>query len=480
MEKETILIVDDQIEILNMLRRLLEKDYDVITASGGAEALENLKKQPVSVILSDQRMPKMDGVTFLNESKKIQPDAVRLMITGYADIEATIGAVNKANIYQYISKPFEPDDLRNILKEAVEQYKNARNNEDLQKQLLEKNKELADANIELHKQFEKQLELGNLIGNSPQMLRVLKLTRKVVNTPTTVLLLGETGTGKEMLAKIIHYNSNQKDNMFVVQNCGAIPDTLLQSELFGHVKGAFTGAIKDKKGLFELADRGTIFLDEIGDTSPALQQGLLRVLQEGEIKPVGSTDSKKVEVRVIAATNRDLLGEVKSGRFREDLYYRLSVFPIILPPLRERREDIPDLVHYFLDKYANRIGKHIKGIDGQTLQILKNAEFPGNIRELENEIERIITLSEDDSMLTVDLLSPRFRNNEMKFGKSIIEESNLKKAVENLERNMITQALKKTRGNILRSAKELGISRVGLHKILKRYEISAGKFKEKI
>jgi len=480
MEKETILIVDDQIEILNMLRRLLEKDYNVMTASSGTEALESLKSQQVSIILSDQRMPKMDGVTFLNESIKIQPDAIRLMITGYADIEATIGAVNKANIYQYISKPFEPDDLRKILKGAVEQYQKARKSEDLQKQLLEKNKELANANIELHKQFEKQLDLGNLIGNSPQMLRVLKLTRKVVNTPTTVLLLGETGTGKEMLAKIIHYNSNRKDNVFVVQNCGAIPDTLLQSELFGHIKGSFTGAIKDKMGLFELADQGTIFLDEIGDTSPALQLGLLRVLQEGEIKPVGSAESKKVDVRVIAATNRDLLAEVKSGRFREDLYYRLSVFPIVLPPLSERREDIPDLVHYFLDKYAKRIGKQTKGLNGEALQVLKNAEFPGNIRELENEIERVITLSDDGSILTVDLLSPRFKGIDKQFDREISEESNLKKAVEHLERNMITQALRKSNGNILRSAKDLGISRVGLHKMLKRFEISAEKFKEKI
>ena len=337
MKKDTVLVVDDQIEVLNMLRRLLSKDYNVVLANSGEEALRHLKEKYVSVILSDQRMPKMDGVTFLNEAQKLRPEAIRIMITGYADIGATIGAVNQAGIYQYISKPFEPEDLINIVKKAVQKYHNARDSELLQNELLKKNKELEEVNLKLYKQFEDQLDLGKLIGNSPPMLKVLKLIKKVVNTPTTVLLLGETGTGKELLAKIIHYNSSRKDKAFIVQNCGAIPDTLLQSELFGHTKGSFTGAISNKEGLFEVADKGTIFLDEIGDTSPALQLGLLRVLQEGEIKPVGSTESKKVDVRIIAATNRNLEDDVKSGRVREDLYYRLSVFTIILKPFRERQ-----------------------------------------------------------------------------------------------------------------------------------------------
>jgi two-component system response regulator HupR/HoxA len=475
--KDKILIVDDQVEILNSLRRLLNRDYEIFTALGGKEGLDILRDQDVAVILSDQRMPEMDGVTFLNESIALRPNAVRLMITGYADIEATIGAVNKGNIYQYITKPFEPDELKKILSDAVQKYKTAREKEQLQQQLLEKNKELADTNLQLAKQVEEQLQIGNFIGNSPPMLRVLKLVKKVVNTPTTVLILGETGTGKEMLAKIIHFNSNRKLGMFVAQNCGAIPDTLLQSELFGHVKGSFTGAIKDKKGLFEEADKGTIFLDEIGDTSPALQLGLLRVLQEGEIKPVGSNETRKVDVRVIAATNRDLLNEVKEGRFREDLYYRLSVFPIVLPPLRDRKEDIPDLVHFFLDKYAKRIGKNIKNVDNRTFEILNKFSFPGNIRELENEIERMVTLADDNSTLTADLLSPRLK--ETDYSNMFVDNdgSNLKEAVEKLEIKMITRALNKTHGNILKAAKDLGISRVGLHKMLKRYEISAEPFK---
>ncbi|MEJ2545531.1 MAG: sigma-54 dependent transcriptional regulator [Calditrichaceae bacterium] len=475
MKKETILIVDDQVEVLNMLRRLLSKEYHILLANSGEEGLKYLKNESVAVILSDQRMPKMDGVTFLNESQKIQPEAIRIMITGYADIEATIGAVNQAGIYQYISKPFEPDDLKKTVKNAIQKYDEARSSESLQNELLKKNKELQEANLKLNKEFKDQLDLGNLIGNSPPMLKILKLVKKVVKTPTSVMLLGETGTGKELLAKIIHYNSPRKDNAFIVQNCGAIPDTLLQSELFGHTKGSFTGAISNKQGLFEIADAGTIFLDEIGDTSPALQLGLLRVLQEGEIKPVGSTESKKVDVRIITATNKNLEEEVKSGRFREDLYYRLSVFPIVLPPLRERKSDIPDLVYYFIEKYASRIQKKIKGVDKEVMQILINAAFPGNIRELENEIERLITLADENELITPELLSPRFSKVEIQ--PVINQHANLKTAIEYLERKMISQALKKTNGNILRSAKELGISRVGLHKMLNRHGINAENFK---
>jgi len=477
MEKENLLIVDDQPEVLNMLRRLLSGGYNVLTAGSGAEALNYLTQQKYAVILSDQRMPKMDGVTFLKESQKIQPEAVRLMITGYADIEATIGAVNEANIFQYIAKPFEPEDLKRAVKTAVQRYRAARQSELLKEELLQKNRELADANLELHKQVEFQLDLGNLIGNSPPMLRVLKLVKKVVNTPTTVLLLGETGTGKELVAKILHYNSNRKDKMFIVQNCGAIPDTLLQSELFGHMKGSFTGAISDKKGLFEIADQGTIFLDEIGDTSPALQLGLLRVLQEGEIKPVGSNLTKRVDVRVIAATNRNLMEDVQSGRFREDLYYRLSVFPIVLPPLSERRDDIPDLVNFFIDKYSRRIQKRIRGIEEEALNILYSAEYPGNIRELENEIERMVTLADDDTPLGMELLSPRFRAHIYKPTSVRMETDNLKEAIEKLEQSMIKEALLATSGNILQAAKKLGVSRVGLHKMLNRYHIEAVQYK---
>ncbi len=480
MEKQTILIVDDQQEILNSLQRLFNSEYKVLTAASGAEALELLKQNRPAVILSDQRMPEMDGVTFLKNSIVLRPDAVRLMITGYADIEATIDAVNEAKIYQYISKPFEPQELQKSLANAVERFLLVQQNRALQENLKRANKTLQVEKEELQKQVEQQLDLGNLIGSSPPMLHIFKLVKKVMNTPTTVLLLGDTGTGKEMLARIIHFNSDKKDKMFAAQNCGAIPDTLLQSELFGHVRGSFTGAVADKKGLFETADGGTVFLDEIGDTSPALQLNLLRVLQEGEIKPVGSSTVKKVDVRVIAATNKNLQEEVKAGRFREDLFYRLSVFPIYLPPLHERRQDIPELIRYFIHKYARRIGKNITGISKQAEAMLVRAQYPGNIRELENEIERLVTLADENSEIEETSLSPRFL--ELSLPEISFQEEglNFKKACARLEKTLIVQALQMTGGNILRAAEELGLSRAGLHKMLKRHEIHPGEFKKQL
>ncbi len=476
-DQHAVLIVDDQVEILNSLKRLLRKDFQVYVASGGKEGLRQLEKKRFAVIVSDQRMPEMDGVTFLSQAKKMQPDAVRILLTAYADIDATIAAVNKAQIFQYISKPFEPDDFKQILNNAVEYFRLIQENKRLQEELRQANQRLTSENIVLKQQVEQQLNLGEFIGNSPEILRILKLVKKVMNTPTTVLLLGETGTGKEMLAKIIHYNSNRRSHLFVAQNCGAIPDTLLQSELFGHVKGAFTGAIRDKKGLFELADKGTIFLDEIGDTSPALQLGLLRVLQEGEIKPLGAHSTKKVDVRVIAATNKNLKDEVEKGNFREDLYYRLNVFPVELPPLRQRREDIPDLVNHFIKKYAARIKKNIPGITPEALTLLMQYDFPGNIRELENEIERMVTLADNGRLLDESLLSPRFFRKKPSVISTSLKDLPLKQAVHVLEKEMIVRALKKNKGNILRSAEELGVSRVGLHKMLKRHQINPYQFK---
>jgi two-component system response regulator HupR/HoxA len=476
MTKANILIVDDQQEILNSMRRIFQREHSVFTAISGKEAIDIINKNSIAVILSDQRMPEMDGVTFLKKASEIQPEAIRIMVTGYADIEASINAVNEAEIYQYISKPFEPDELKLVVKGAVERYNLVQQNKEMQKELIKHNAVLKKENVELKSQFSGQLDLGNFIGHGPEIQKIFKLVKKVMNTPTSVLLLGETGTGKEMLAKMIHYNSNRKDKMFVVQNCGAIPDTLLQSELFGHVKGSFTGAINDKKGLFDQADNGTIFLDEIGDTSQALQIGLLRVLQEGEIKAVGSTKSQKVDVRVIAATNRDLLKDVQEGRFREDLYYRLNVFPINIPALRQRKEDIPELVRFFINKFSSRISKEISGIEESVLQNLVNSDFPGNVRELENEIERMVTLADEASHLGTNELSDRFKKVNTNF-QSTLNFTQLKPAIEHLELALISQALKKTRGNILKSAEILGISRVGLHKMLKRHQIPVSEFK---
>jgi two-component system response regulator HupR/HoxA len=476
MQKENILIVDDQIEILKSLRRLLQPHFNVITADNGKSALEVVKSETLAVIISDQKMPEMDGVTFLTASREVQPDSTRIILTGYADIEATVEAVNKANIYQYIAKPFEPDDLIEAIKKASAVYQNKVESISKQSRLEAANVQLSHEKNQLQKQLETQFETNDLIASSPSMLRALDLAKKVSATPTTVLISGETGTGKELMAKIIHYNSPRKNEIFIAQNCAAIPDTLLQSELFGHSKGAFTGAVESKKGLFESADKGTIFLDEIGDTSPSFQLGLLRVLQEQEVKALGAIHSQQIDVRVIAATNRNLEQAVKEGKFRQDLYFRLAVFPIELPPLRDRADDFYELVTFFIKKYSQRIQKNIIGVDPATLKKMTRYAFPGNIRELENEVERMVTLANDDENLHPDLLSSKFHDKENS-ELMLQNEMNLKYAREKLERFLIDKALKQSKGNILKAAEILGLSRVGLHKMLTRYSISASFYK---
>jgi two-component system response regulator HupR/HoxA len=471
MSKENILVVDDQVEILNAIERQLKDEYNVFTSSNGKEALALLKENTFSVVLADQRMPQMTGVEFLSQSIEIQPDIVRILITAYADIQASIDAVNKGQIYYYISKPWEPDELRLIVQRASERFNLQRQNRELTEKLKKANEQLKRENIYLKQNIQEDYDFNSIIGHSPKMLEVFKLTGKVIKTPTSVLLLGETGTGKELLAKAIHFNGERKKENFIAQNCGALPDTLLESELFGHVRGAFTGAIADRKGIFELADKGTAFLDEVADMSSALQLRLLRILQEGELKPVGGTKTLTVDVRIIAATNKDLEEEVSSGRFREDLYYRLNVFPINLPPLRERREDIPDLVAHFIDKYSKRIKKNVTGIDPDAMQLLINGPYPGNIRELENEIERFLTLADENTSVSKELLSPRFHTSIN--SQNPDSEESLKDQVENLEKRLIIHTLKETKGNILRAAEKLQLSRAGLHKKLNRYKIES-------
>jgi two-component system, NtrC family, response regulator HupR/HoxA len=467
-KKKSILILDDQPEILNTLERLLKEEYKIFTTTHGEQALKILAKEEIALILADQRMPTITGVEFFSKSMEIQPSSVRILITAYADINASIDAINKGHIFHYISKPWEPDELLIIVRRAIEKYELEQKNKQLTQELKEANIKLKTENFLLQQNLEQEYDFSKIIGHSPKMMQVFKLLSKVIDTPTTVLLLGETGTGKEMIARAIHYNSKRKDHLFVAQNCGALPDSLLESELFGHVKGSFTGAISDHKGIFEVADGGSVFLDEIADTSAALQLRLLRVLQEGEIKPVGGSKTVSVNVRIIAATNKNLEDEVKKGSFREDLYYRLNVFPIILPPLRERREDITDLVDHFIAKYSKKIGKNINSISQEALALLLRSPFSGNIRELENEIERAITLADDNTSLTPELISPRFHNLEPSTPNESDDTLSLKDAVSQLEKKLITSALLETNGNILKAAENLQLSRPGLHKMIKR------------
>ncbi len=471
-----VLAVDDEQSSLNAINRILRREFSIILSLNGHSALEVLKTQKVAVILADQRMPGMNGVEFFRESQQLQPDAARVLITGYADIDATIEAINQAQIFYYISKPWEPEDLRLVIRRAAERYQLTRENRRLMAELKDANERLRVENIILHREAEKHYEFENIIGKSKAMQEVFSLMRKVIPTGTTVLLLGATGTGKELIARAIHYNGPRKGKLFVAQNCAALPDTLLESELFGHVKGAFTGAAGDKKGLFELADGGTIFLDEIADTSPALQQRLLRVLQEGEIRPVGSEKSRQVDVRVISATNRDVEKAVRQGEFREDLYYRLNVFPIRIPALRERTEDIPLLAEHFLKKYRQELEKNVPGFDREAMKILMAAPYPGNVRELENEIERAVALAEPGQQITQELLSHKTASQRSAIPTAAKNAGTLKEITESIEKQYIIDMLRETHGNISRTARELGLSRVGLQKKIKRYEIDTRQF----
>ena len=477
-----VLVIDDEQSSLNAIFRTLRRDFDVLMSLSGHAALEILKSQQIEVILADQRMPEMTGVEFFNKAKALQPETIRILITGYTDIEAIVQAINEGQIFYYINKPWEPDDLRIVVRQAADRHRLIRENQRLMQELKKANERLAAENTALHREAKKQYSFDNIIGESPAMQQVFALLEKVIPTDTTVLLLGETGTGKELIARAIHYSGPRKDKLFVAQNCGALPDTLLESELFGHVKGAFTGATTDKKGLFEIADGGTIFLDEITDTSPAMQQRLLRVLQEGEIHPVGSEKNIRVDVRIISAANRDLKAAIDDNSFRKDLYYRLNVFPVRLPPLRERREDIPRLANFFLERYCRKLGKPNLQLAREAVARLLANDYPGNVRQLENLLERAVTLADDHSTITPEMLGDDAERIAAAYEKSpeisTGDAGSLKEIVEQLEIFYIRQALQACNGNVTKVAKKLGLSRLGLHKKIQRYGIDSTKYKQ--
>ncbi len=469
----TILIVDDEQHVLNSINRTLQHVFNVILSLDGKSALQVLREQEVSAILADQRMPGLTGSEFFREAIKIQPDTTRVLITGYSDIKAVIQAVNDGQIYYYIEKPWEPDDLKLVMTRAVERYQLIKKNKELLDELEIVNQQLSNENIVLKKDVEQKYNFSNIIGESKAMKDLYDLMRKVIPTNITVYISGETGTGKELIARAIHFNGPRKDKIFAAQNCAALPETLLESALFGHKKGAFTDAISDKKGLFEVADGGTVLLDELSDTSPALQQRLLRVIQEGEFQPVGSNKTLKVDVRILSATNKDLLQLVQQGKFREDLYYRINVFPILVPPLRERRDDISLLANYFLNKYMLQAGKEIKGFSEDALQYLLLNKYPGNVRELENMIQRAVILAGNEQTLSLNHLQTEWDKSQPTITdlQSDIHMSSLPKLVEELEKKYISQSLESNQGNISKTAIELGLSRAGLYKKLKRYNL---------
>lgn len=457
MSRHALLIVDDEKEILRSLTLTFEEDYEVFTASSGAEALEILQQQDIALILADQRMPEMTGAEFLAKTLLINPHIIRIILTGYTDTASLIQAINQGQIYQYITKPWNRQELQIIVRRALERYELSLANQRLLKELQAANEQLATENEFLKREIGKELQDAEIVGKSAAMQHVFALINKVVDHAVTVMLTGETGTGKTLLARYIHYQGPRKNKLFIEQNCGTLPEELLESELFGHRRGAFTGAFLDRKGLFEIADGGTLFLDEISEMSPALQVKLLQVLQEGRFRRVGQNEYQQVDVRIIAATNKDLPAAIKQGQFREDLYYRLNVFPIHIPPLRERIEDIPLLAVHCLNKRRRKHYHPVTGFSEEALQILYKYDYPGNVRELENLIDRALILS-DGAQIEAGEWFPLLP----------VNMNNLSR-VEQFERIEIKRLLELHQGNLDRVAKELKISRSTLWRRMKDY-----------
>lgn len=465
MPKEKILIVDDEKGIRDVLEIMLKKDgYRVNAASSGEEAIKLFNSATYALVISDIRMKDMDGVELLKKIKEVNPETIVLMVTAYASVDTAIDAM-KAGAYDYITKPFKIDEVKHIIKNALDR------------------KRLEAENILLKKELKSRYGFANLIGTSPKMLEIYEIIKRVANTKTNILITSESGTGKELVARAIHYEGVRKGKPFVPINCGAIPENLIESELFGHQKGAFTGAVANKTGFFELANEGTIFLDEITELPVQLQVKLLRVIQEKNFRRVGGIEDISVDVRIIAASNKDIEKEVKEGRFREDLFYRLNVIPIHMPALRERQEDIPVLSQHFLKKYCTELGKDIKKISGEAMEHLLKYHYPGNIRELENIIERAVALEPTDIILPESL--PEYIRSQgqgvrsQKIGETAEQTINpqvpsglgLDKAVEDYEKAIILDTLKKAGGIKKKAAELLGLSFRSMRYKLDKYGI---------
>ncbi len=474
MPAPAILLIDDEPRSLETLRRTLEEDFTVFAAASAEAADAVMEREFIQVVLSDQRMPGTSGVEFLRRVRQRWPDTVRLILSGYADAEDIIAGVNEAGIWQYLLKPWHPDQLLLTLKGAADLWRLQQENQRLSLELRDSPQVLAGRVQGKRRQAGRRFGFEQLTRAADSPLNaVCALAARIAGHDIAVLITGESGTGKELLARAIHYGGHRAEGGFVVENCGALPDTLLEAELFGHKKGAFTGAHEDRIGLFQQADGGTLFLDEIGDTSPAMQVKLLRALQEGEVRPIGSARPVPVNVRVIAATNRDLEADVASGRFREDLYYRLAGITLTPPPLRERPGDIPLLVDALLQKSA-AAGRRFTAEAGAVLQ---GYRWPGNVRELHNEVLRALALGDGDR-LDIELLSPRLTRPVAAGGGFVTrvaaagEERTLKARLERLEADVVREALQRHKGNKTRVADELGLTRVGLRMKLDRLGIA--------
>jgi two-component system response regulator HupR/HoxA len=468
----TVLVVDDEQRSLETLRRTLEEDFTVLTALSAEEGEVVMGREFVQIVLSDQRMPGASGVEFLRRVRSQWPDTVRLILSGYTEAEDIISGINDAGIWQYLLKPWHPDQLLLTLKSAAEVWRLQQENQRLSLELHDSPEQLVRRVAGRRSKIRALSGFDRLTRAADSPLNeICQLAQKIAGHELSVLVTGESGTGKELLARAIHYASERAERPFVVENCGAMPDTLLEGELFGHKRGAFTGAHEDRIGLFQQADGGTLFLDEIGDTSPAFQVKLLRALQEGEVRPVGSPRSVPVDVRIIAATNRDLEADVASGRFRQDLYYRIAGISLHMPCLRERPQDIP-LIVASMFKESALAGRRFSA---EAMKFLVAYNWPGNVRELQNEILRAVALGEGD-VLDASLFSPHLRQT-MGSSKPALsgfdpEGATLRQLLDQVEVQVIDAALRRHRGNKTRVAEELGLTRVGLRMKLSRLGIA--------
>ena len=457
-----ILVVDDEeIVLRSCLRALGDGGHQADAVQSGAEALAKVQDGGYDVLVLDIMMPKMDGIEVLRRVKETHPDIEVIMITGLSQIDTAVSAM-KLGAFDYLPKPFDPEELRLAVERALERRR------------------LLQENLSLKSEVSSRYRLENIIGASPRMQAVYRLIAKCAPTNSTVLLTGENGTGKELVARAIHYNSLRKDGPFVPVDCNALSENLLESELFGHVKGSFTGAVASKRGLFEAARGGTLFLDEIGNISLPTQAKLLRVIQEREFRAVGDTRSQETDVRIVAATNKDLVAMVKAETFREDLYYRVNIFPVQVPPLRQRREDIPALAFHFLNLFSRELGRKAAGFSDGAMSLLANHGWPGNVRELENTVQRALILAGDGVIRRAHLASlaegppqaarevPR-TGEELKQAKKAARE----RSVEGIEKEFVLEALRRNDWNVTRSAAETGMLRANFQALMKKHGIHA-------
>lgn len=459
---EKILVVDDEQSLRDVLSIMLKRaGYAVTSAMDGEEAIEFLNKEIFDLVITDLRMPKLDGMEVLKAVKSASPETVVLIITAFATADSAVEAM-KQGAYDYLTKPFQVDEVQLIIRNALEKRR------------------LTTENILLKREMASQSSFAQLVGQSEAMQKVFDVVRKVADSKSNVLICGESGTGKELVARAIHYNSARSVLPFVAVNCSAVPETLLESELFGHMKGSFTGAISNKAGLFEIANGGTIFLDEIGDTTPTIQVKLLRVIQEREFRRVGGNQDVKVDVRVVAATNKDLEQAVAEGSFREDLYYRLDVIPIRLPPLRMRTSDIPLLVNHFLERFSKESGKAKPVISPEAMHILLGHEWRGNVRELENLIERVVAFSMGGPVTDVEvrgwLHRPTTQSQQSAMPLDLTEEGlDLEGLINGIEKDLLLKALERSKWVKKKAARMLRLNTRSFRYRLEKYAIKGGR-----